>query len=177
MALDDLLTMMERRCSDTPDTLCNSLAVSAKPTPIQARTPDTRDTSQNGNDGHDGREASASDPEITSLWWRIHYLNRQPEEVSCCPPATHAEMLAWRPDAIAAEPFEPILRHPVTPLTEEDATMIRAWLTYIEETDEDIIADVLDQCRIDADAREYFIDRARETLQPAGVMRDKRILV
>jgi hypothetical protein len=41
-----------------------------------------------------------------STWWLVHYLDGAPVEVWISPPATHAEILASRPDAIAAEPFE-----------------------------------------------------------------------
>ena len=44
---------------------------------------------------------------------------------------------------------------------DEDAT-IKGWLTHIEETDPDIIAEVLDQCRTDLEARRYFLQRAGE---------------
>ena len=46
---------------------------------------------------------------------------------------------------------------------EENA--IRAWLAHIEETDSDIIAEVLDKCRADPQARDYFIRRAEEVPQ------------
>lgn len=41
-----------------------------------------------------------------SRWWLVHYLDRAPVKVWKSPPATQAEILAGRPDAIAAEPFE-----------------------------------------------------------------------
>ena len=49
-----------------------------------------------------------------------------------------------------------------TPMTADEETAIRAWLAHIEETDRDTITEVLDQCRTDAGAREYFIGRAGE---------------
>jgi len=39
---------------------------------------------------------------------------------------------------------------------------IRAWLTYIEETDPQEIAEVIAQCYADADARAYYLKRAEE---------------
>jgi hypothetical protein len=44
---------------------------------------------------------------VTSRLWLIHYTDRNPLEVACSPPATHAEILARHPDAIAAEPLAP----------------------------------------------------------------------
>ena len=105
------------------------------------------------------REAAA---EARCWRWLIHYPDREPVAVACCPSATHAEILTGRPDAIAVEPFEPIRRQPDAPLSTNDETTIRAWLAHIEETDPAIIADLLDKCRTDADTREYFIRRAGE---------------
>lgn len=42
----------------------------------------------------------------------------------------------------------------------EEKTTIRAWLALIEETDPSTIAEVMDQCQRDADARDYFTGRA-----------------
>ena len=49
---------------------------------------------------------------------------------------------------------------PDPPLDEEQR--IRAWLDYIEEDDRDAIAEVLEKCRRDRDARRYFLERAEE---------------
>ncbi len=51
-------------------------------------------------------------------------------------------------------------------LSLQDETTIRAWLDHIEETDPDLIAGVLEQCRDDPEARTYFLDRAEEV--PTG---------
>jgi hypothetical protein len=50
--------------------------------------------------------------------------------------------------------------HTVLPEIEEVA--IREWLAYIEETDPEIIAEVVDKCRADTGARAYFLRRAEE---------------
>ncbi|MFO1352590.1 MAG: hypothetical protein U1F68_18735 [Gammaproteobacteria bacterium] len=49
-----------------------------------------------------------------------------------------------------------------TAMTAEEETAIRAWLAHIEETDADIIAEVLNQCRADVKARAYFLRRSEE---------------
>ena len=112
---------------------------------------------------------------FASYWWRIHRPNHALVEVSCSPPATHAEILAWRPDASTAEPFEPVPRQPTALLTAYDETAIRAWLAHIGETDLEIIAVVLNQCRTDADARDYFISRAADVPRPAAFNDDRRL--
>jgi hypothetical protein len=105
---------------------------------------------------------SEGGPATASRWWLIHFPDRDPVEVACCPEATHAEILERHPNAVAAEPFEPIQRQPSAPLTASDETAIRAWLALIEETDPATIAEVIGQCQQDADARAYVAGRWRE---------------
>ena len=104
--------------------------------------------------------AGAGETLTVSRWWLIHYADRDPVEVYCCPDATHAETLERHPDAIAAEPFAPAVRQPPASMTANEELAIRTWLAQIEETDPATIADVLHQCHHDADSRAYFIGRA-----------------
>ena len=105
-------------------------------------------------------KVGAGDTATASRWWLIHYPDRDPVEVACCPEATHADILERHPDAVAAEPFTPTIRQPSAPLTASEETAIRAWLALIEETDPATIAEVIGQCQRDADARDYFMVRA-----------------
>jgi len=114
--------------------------------------------------------------ERTTAWrcWLIHYLDRDPVEVACYPDATHAEILEWHPDTVAAEPFTPTIWQPSLPLTANEETAIRAWLALIEETDPAIIAEVIGQCQRDADARDYFTGRAAVELPKLDPFPDDR---
>lgn len=105
-------------------------------------------------------KVGAGDTATASRWWLIHYPDRDPVEVACCPEATHADILERHPEAVAAEPFIPSIRQPSAPLTASEETAIRAWLALIEETDPATIAGVIGQCQRDADARDYFTGRA-----------------
>jgi len=102
-----------------------------------------------------------------SRWWLIHYADRDPVEVACCPEATHAGILERHPDAITAEPFEPSIRQPSASMTGDEGQTILAWLARIGETDADTISEVLTGCRSDAEVRDYFIRRAGEA-RPLG---------
>ena len=51
-------------------------------------------------------------------------------------------------------------------LVEESAVL--KWLRYIQETDDEVIAMVLHQCRSDPDALAYFLQRAREMPKPVS---------
>lgn len=114
-------------------------------------------------------KVSAGDTATASRWWLIHYPDRDPVEVACCPEATHADILERHPDAVAAEPFTPTIRQASAPLTASDETAIRAWLALIEETDPATIAEVIGQCQRDAEARDYFTGRAAaELIQKGG---------
>lgn len=119
-------------------------------------------------------KVGASDTATASRGWLIHYPDRDPVEVACCPEATHAEILERYPDAVAAEPFTPTIRRPSAPLTASQETEIRAWLALIEETDPDIIADVIERCRTDAEARDYFTGRAAAELPKPDPFPDDR---
>ena len=105
-------------------------------------------------------KVGAGDTATASRWWLIHYPDRDPVEVACCPEATHADILERHPDAVAAEPFTPTIRQPSVPLAASEETAIRAWLALIEETDPATIAEVIGQCQRDADARDDFTGRA-----------------
>lgn len=166
MGLDNLLAALERRPIETYDTPCNLGEVLAKHAPMRACTLDTPDTPQYGNTGNEVREVITSDT-AASCWWRLHYSDWEAVEIAYYPSATHAEVLAGEPNAIEAEPFKPIPGKPGAPLTAEDETVIRAWLAHIEETDPATISDVVNQCQLDADAREYFIQQGQRSAATA----------
>jgi hypothetical protein len=120
-------------------------------------------------------KVGAGDTATGSRWWLIHYPDRDPVEVACCPEATHGEILEWHPDAVAAEPFIPIIRQPSAPLTASEETAIRAWLALIEEADPAGIAEVIERCQWDLDARGYFTGRAiAELPDPDHFLDDRR---
>ena len=119
-------------------------------------------------------KVGAGDTATASRWWLIHYPDRDPVEVTCCPEATHADILERHPDAVAAEPFVPSIRTPSAPLSASEETAIRAWLALIEETDPATIAEVIGQCQQDADARDYFTGRAAAELPKPDPFPDDR---
>ena len=61
-------------------------------------------------------------------------------------------------------PAVPGVPTPITlpSLSRSDEAAIFNWLANIEETDSEIIAEVLDKCRRDPDALTYFLRRAEE---------------
>lgn len=112
---------------------------------------------------------------IRASRWLLHYPDNDPLKVICYPEATHAEMLAWYPDAVAAEPFTPTIRQPSAPMAAAQEAAIRAWLAQINETDPATIAEVIERCHRDVNAREYFTGRAAAELpKPDRVPDDRR---
>lgn len=105
--------------------------------------------------------ASTGGAAPTSEWWRFYYADGQLKEATYSPPVNHAEALRGEPDARLAEPFEPMLRHPVEPLSEKEEVAVRSSLAAIGETDEEMIMVALEQCRTDQDARDAFLAMAR----------------
>jgi len=122
----------------------------------------------------DALKVGAGDAATVSRWWLIHYPERDPVEVACCPEATHTEMLERHPDAVAVEPFTPTIRQPSAPMIADEEQAIRAWLELIEETDPATIAEVIGQCQRDADARDYFAGRAAAELPKPEAFPDDR---
>jgi hypothetical protein len=102
----------------------------------------------------------ANDATPTSWRWLLHFTDRNPLIVSFSPEASHAEVLADYPDAVAAEPADSI---PDTgqpdPMTQGQETAIRGGLDRIGETDPAVIGEVLDACLRDVSARGYYLGR------------------
>lgn len=119
-------------------------------------------------------KAGCGDTATASRWWLLHYLDRDPEEISCSPPATHAEILERRPDAVAAEPFEPTVTPPTAPLTADDEAAILDWLAQIGEDDREVTGAVILQCQRDDEARGYFLRQAMTELPKPDHFPDDR---
>lgn len=94
--------------------------------------------------------------------WLITLPDGELLDVTCTPPATREELLRGHPEALSAEPYQPSLDPPEAPLSASQEARIRAWLASIGEEDEAAIEEVLEDCRTDAEARDYFLGRASE---------------
>ena len=68
--------------------------------------------------------------------WLIHFTDREPVEVTFSPMATHAEVLAHWPGAVAAEPMP---ERPDRAPTDSEAALFRLLITaiYQDDTDDD----------------------------------------
>jgi hypothetical protein len=110
-----------------------------------------------------------------SRWWLIHYMDRDPLETFCAPAVSRAWILEHSPGAVSAEPLAPPVPQPPAPITADEEAAIRAWLALIEETDPPTIAEAIERCQCDADARDYFIGRAvAELPNPDPIPDDRR---
>lgn len=126
MALADLLSRMEGRATDTPDTSCNPPEVSAKPLPDKACTLDTPDTSQN---------VSVDDWALFNVWL-FHFADRDDLPVTFAPAVDHAAALAYYPDAVAAEPIpKRPQRKPTKAEAEEITALVNA--VFSDSTEDD----------------------------------------
>lgn len=153
----------------TPETPTVKLQVPTQPVPIEACTHETPVTPKTIK-----YEIDAGDTATASQCWLIHYTDRDTLEVFCCPEATHGEILERHPDAVAAKPFTPTIQQPSAPLTASEETAIRAWLALIKETDRATIAEVIEQCQRNADARDYVTGRAAAELPKPDPFPDDR---
>ena len=109
--------------------------------------------------------ASTEDVAPTSEWWRFHYADGKPKEATYFPAVSHPEALMGESGAILAEPFQPRPRHPAEPLSEKEEASIRALLAAIGEEDEAMIIMALEQCRTDQDARDAYLDMAKQHIR------------
>lgn len=105
-------------------------------------------------------KADAANTASVSAWWLVRFADGSPLVVTCSPLATRAEVLGWYAPAGAgdAEPYAREIRKPAAPMTVAEEAAIRAWLARIGERDPVSIADILDACRRDEDARCYFME-------------------
>jgi hypothetical protein len=98
----------------------------------------------------------------TCFWrWRVRFPDRA-LIVTYSPKVSREEVLADHPTAIKVEPVPDAAADTGQsgPLTPEDEAAIRAWLSSIGEDDETTIGEVIDACRWDAGARDYYLGRA-----------------
>ena len=94
--------------------------------------------------------------------WLITLPDGDVLDVTCTPPVTREELLRWHPEALSLEPYEATPAHPEAPMSASQEARIRAWLDSIGEEDAATIEEVLENCRTDAEARDYFLTRATE---------------
>ena len=83
-------------------------------------------------------------------------------------PATPATQQADKPVTVAPVATVAVAEQsePLPELLPNDKSNIRAWLAHIVETDPAIIAEVVDKCRNDLEARRYFLKRSEEVPEP-----------
>lgn len=95
-----------------------------------------------------------------------NWLERAKQQIPQSAGGVTAKTDERNPTAVMAVPQPGEGENSRSVTTAEEAA-IRAWLAHIEETDEAIIAIVLEQCRADAEALRYFLRRAAEVPQSA----------
>jgi hypothetical protein len=77
-------------------------------------------------------------------------------------PAAHSPSNAPTVATVASAAVANPQGNTINRLTFVDEMAIRAWLAGIGEYDRDTVADVIENCRLHADARAYFLSLARE---------------
>ncbi|MDR1889386.1 MAG: hypothetical protein LBQ81_08450 [Zoogloeaceae bacterium] len=105
--------------------------------------------------------AANSEKSETSWGWWIAFPDRDPVSSYYTPEADIEQVRRDYPTATTIVPYELPIQSSATPLTAEEESAIRGWLAHIEETNPEIIAEVIERCQRDTDARAYFVGRAR----------------
>jgi hypothetical protein len=96
-------------------------------------------------------------------WWKITFPTGEEKILTTSPPATLEELKALYREAgaLKIEPYQRQVKRPERPLTPEEERTILAFLASIGEEDKEIIAEVMEACRCDQEAREYYLRRAK----------------
>ena len=83
-------------------------------------------------------------------------------------PATPATQEADQPVTVAPVATVAVAENPepLPELSSDEESSILVWLAHIDETDPTIIAEVVDKCRNDLEARRYFLKRSDEVPKP-----------
>lgn len=86
-------------------------------------------------------------------------------------PATPATQEANKPVTVAPVATVAVAEkpEPLSALSPDEESNIRAWLAHIKETDPEIIAEVVDKCRDDLEPRRYFLKLAEEVPESVAV--------
>ncbi len=155
--------------SNSQTTSVAAVATVAVASPAIGKSP----TNMEGIDKED-QSGWKGDEAITSTWWLVHFLDREPLKVMRCPQASRVEILSYFPDAFGASPYAPVTRSPASPMSSDEESAVRAWLAWIEEADPVFIDETLDRCQREQDAREYFVGRAAAELPKPNVTPDDR---
>lgn len=110
----------------------------------------------------------ATEKKAAIQYWRFIHNGVEVDFASGATLAEACALLGCTSDDI----LEPIIEHEsndvpaqsASPMPGWQETTIRMWLRYIDESDPKIIAETINRCHVDIDAREFFLDRAREAL-------------
>lgn len=94
--------------------------------------------------------------------WLIYHPDGRLISHSFTPAASREGVLGWYPEALGTEPYQPSKAPPEAPLRACDEARIRAWLASIGEEDTATIEEVLENCRTDSEAADYFLGRASD---------------
>lgn len=103
---------------------------------------------------------------------------KQAGKVATATPATFATQAGGERQTVASVATVAVAKPPqgqTARMTSDEEQAIRAWLALIGETDPVTMAEVIDNCRRDAGAREYFVGRATTELpRSASTLDDRR---
>lgn len=83
-------------------------------------------------------------------------------EIATATHATAATLNKMRAVTVAKVATVAVADTPILTMTHAEEAAIRRWLEYINETDAEIITDVISRCRGDTVTRLYFLERTNE---------------
>jgi hypothetical protein len=99
---------------------------------------------------------------------------REPGQGATATPATAATEDEIQARTVAGVATVAVASSLEVGVTGNEESALRAWLAHIGETDAEIIAHVLDRCRRDAEARDYFLLQAGKDPRGTYIEDDRR---
>jgi len=91
----------------------------------------------------------------TSCAWLLHFADKPPSARFFAQPMTAEEVLAFNPDALAAEPYQEPVSTPDMALAPDETSILLRWLYAIDETE--LVDLVFKQCQTSSIQRQGWL--------------------
>lgn len=110
------------------------------------------------------RKALSDEKTKVARRWLLRNAQDAALEVACSPAVSAQEVLWSHPGFVSADILTPPKGPPPSPMLPAERKTILDWLASIGETSPDCMADAINLCQSDPEARRYFLARATASL-------------
>jgi hypothetical protein len=132
----------------------SEFVASCVPLPAQPATSDPFHHNQHANKGATNSLKALADAALVRNTQRNQYATHSQKGEQLITPKT--------PPLVARKHTEKVTGFPCEVAPPDDLQKVLSWLSFIGETDQEMSAETIQQCRDDPEALAYFLDRAAE---------------